>query len=351
MQPVPLDEHPIHQAPLSLRHVPASDRNFYDRCYYNAHDRTGDIFLITGGGVYPNLGVVDAYATVRRGDTQWSVRCSDAMDERPLDLEVGPYRVEVIEPLKELRLICDADEQGIGFDLRWHGSHPAVMEQAHLMRKGTRAILDASRFAQLGSWEGVLRVDGEEITVDPDTWVGSRDRSWGIRPVGEAEAPGNLVDKPAAPFRWLYAPFRMEDHALVFICQERGDGSRVLEEAVRLWPNGGVDHLGRPEHDLQWNAAGPGLFGIVEKGTIRLGDLEVTVEPVLPVHIGVGTGYGFDGDGWKHGAYQGELEVQGKVFDLGTDEGRGAMFGIVDSVARFEVDGQTGWGLFEHLHV
>ena len=196
MQPVPLDEHPIHQAPLSLRHVPASDRNFYDRCYYNAHDRTGDIFLITGGGVYPNLGVVDAYATVRRGDTQWSVRCSDAMDERPLDLEVGPYQVEVIEPLKKLRLICDADDHGIGFDLTWDGSHPAVMEQAHLMRKGTRAILDASRFAQLGSWEGVLRVDGEEITVDPETWVGSRDRSWGIRPVGEPETPGRPGGRP-----------------------------------------------------------------------------------------------------------------------------------------------------------
>ena len=72
---------------------------------------------------------------------------------------------------------------------------------------------------------------------------------------------------------------------------------------------------------------------------------------MLPVHIGVGTGYGFDGDGWKHGAYQGDLEVQGKVYDLSTDEGRGAMFGIVDSVAKFTSDGQTGWGLFEHLYL
>jgi len=31
-------------------------------------------------------------------------------------------------------------------------------------------------------------------------------------------------------------------------------------------------------------------------------------------------GYGFDTDGWKHGAYQGELAVQGKVWDLTTDE-------------------------------
>ena len=28
----------------------SSDRNFYDRSYFNAHDRTGDIFLISGIG-------------------------------------------------------------------------------------------------------------------------------------------------------------------------------------------------------------------------------------------------------------------------------------------------------------
>ena len=194
-------------------------------------------------------------------------------------------------------------------------------------------------------------MDGDRIEVTPDHWWGSRDRSWGIRPVGEAEEPGILATKPADPFRWIYAPFRMSDHALVFILQERGDGSRVLEEAVRLWPNGDVDHLGRPEADLTWDAGGEGLFGLVEGATLRFGDLEVTVEPVLPVHIGVGTGYGFDGDGWKHGKYQGALEVQGRVWDLSTDEGKGAMFGIVDSVAKFTVDGQIGWGLFEHLFV
>ena len=214
-----------------------------------------------------------------------------------------------------------------------------------------RAFLDACRLAQLGSWSGWLDVDGDRIEVTPDHWWGSRDRSWGIRPVGEPEDPGNLAAKEPEPFRWLYAPLRMEDHALVFICQERGDGSRVLEEAVRLWPDGRVDHLGRPEHDLRWNAAGPGLFGLVEGATLRLGDVVVEVEPVLPVHIGVGTGYGFDGDGWKHGAYQGDLVVQGKVYDLATDEGRGAMFGIVDAVARCTSDGQTGWGLFEHLYL
>src|SRR6266699_2772980 len=74
--PVPLDEYPIHQTPLSMQYVGTSDRNFYDRSYFNAHDRTGDVFLLSGLGVYANLGVIDAYASVRRGDQQWSVRFS-----------------------------------------------------------------------------------------------------------------------------------------------------------------------------------------------------------------------------------------------------------------------------------
>ena len=70
----PLDEYPIHQLPLPVAWAGPSDRNFYDRCYLNAHDRTGEVFLVTGLGVYPNLGVIDAFACVRRGDLQHSVR-------------------------------------------------------------------------------------------------------------------------------------------------------------------------------------------------------------------------------------------------------------------------------------
>src|SRR3954452_17860875 len=104
--PVPLDEYPIHQTPLSMRFVGSSDRNFYDRCYFNAHDRTGDIFLITGAGIYPQLGVKDAYAVFRRGTTQRVIRCSDALDDERLNVKVGPYRVEVVEPLQQIRLVC-----------------------------------------------------------------------------------------------------------------------------------------------------------------------------------------------------------------------------------------------------
>ena len=126
--PVPLDEYPIHQVPLSMRYAGTSDRNFYDRCYFNAHDRTGDVFLITGLGVYPNLGVVDAYAVARKGDRQWSVRCSDAIRERGLGATVGPYRVEVQEPLNRIRVVCDTPDRGLAFDLTWEGSFDCIDE-------------------------------------------------------------------------------------------------------------------------------------------------------------------------------------------------------------------------------
>ncbi|MGH9095034.1 MAG: hypothetical protein ACRDXE_07730, partial [Acidimicrobiales bacterium] len=101
--------------------VGTSDRNFYDRNYFMGHDRTGGVMLVTGLGVYPNLGVADAYATVRRGDRQWTRRCSDAIFADRLRPAVGPYRIEVAEPLRRLRLVLDDPDGDLAMDLTWEG--------------------------------------------------------------------------------------------------------------------------------------------------------------------------------------------------------------------------------------
>ncbi|WP_235738504.1 hypothetical protein [Nocardioides alcanivorans] len=61
----PLDEFPLHQAPLPMAWVASSDRNFYDRWYFNAHDRSGEVVWILGAGYYPNLGTKDAFVLHR----------------------------------------------------------------------------------------------------------------------------------------------------------------------------------------------------------------------------------------------------------------------------------------------
>ncbi|GAA1733362.1 hypothetical protein GCM10009832_14470 [Dietzia kunjamensis subsp. schimae] len=67
----------------------------------------------------------------------------------------------------------------LSMDLTWEGSFEAVLEKRHVLLEGTRSMLDASRFVQVGSWSGTLSVDGRDFRVDPDVWLGTRNRSWG----------------------------------------------------------------------------------------------------------------------------------------------------------------------------
>ena len=352
--PVPLDEYPIHQVPLSLEQMASSDRNAYDRCYFNAGNRAGDIFLVTGLGYYPNLGVMDAYATVRIGDQQFSVRMSDAISQDRLNQQVGPYRIEVVEPLQTIRLVLDAPDQPISFDITWTGSFPAVEEPRHIMRQGDKTILDACRFAQLGTWSGTMTVDGQEITLTDDEWFGSRDRSWGIRPVGESEPPGRSAAEgdPDFGFWWLYVPLRFDDCAIVLILQEEGDGHRILNEAVRVYPAGsgkGNEQLGWPRSDIRYT---PGTR-IPTGATIHLTEpdgtpFDVEVETKTFVGLNTGAGYGGDPD-WGHGRWMGRDWIQSGVVDHNDPEIQGRMvFAPIDHIAEARIGDAVGYGLFEH---
>ena len=350
--PVPLDEFPVHQVPLSMRYMATSDRNAYDRCYLNAHDRSGEVFLVSGLGVYPNLGTIDAYATVRVGDRQLSLRMSDALGDDRTVQRVGPYRIEVLEPLERLRVVCDHDR--LGFDLSWTGSFPAVDEPPHLMRQAGRIILDAQRFAQVGTWSGTLTVDGEAMIVTDDRWLGTRDRSWGIRPVGEAEPPGRAAAEPAEDFGfwWTYAPLRFDDFALVVIAQETADGTRTLTEATRVWPASSgrpPEQLGWPRIEVRYRSGTRHPESAVIHMTARDGTpVTVAIETLGFVALNCGAGYGGDPD-WGHGQWRGRGWVELLDLDMNDPAVAGRVpFGVVDHVARAECDGAVGWGMFEH---
>ena len=76
----PMDDYPVHQIAEPIRHVATSDRNFYDRYYFNCYPtESPDVFLIVGLGQYPNLGVMDAFAVLRRGDDHIVARMSKAL--------------------------------------------------------------------------------------------------------------------------------------------------------------------------------------------------------------------------------------------------------------------------------
>jgi hypothetical protein len=350
--PIPLDEYPVHQTPLPMGRAGTSDRNFYDRCYFNLHDRAGEIFMVTGLGVYPNLGVIDAYAAARCGDRQWSVRFPDALAERSLEQRVGGYRIEVVEPLRELALSCASPDGSLDFELRWTAAFPAVQEEPHLLLSGARTVLDASRFCQLGNWAGRLRAAGREFAVTPDRWSGARDRSWGIRPVGEPEPPGRAAAEPMTGFWWLYAPLQFPSCALIVILQENPDGYRTVNGAKRVWPDGRVEQLGWPRAQISYLAG----TRHPEGARIRMEDpagtaLTLEVETVTSVPLHVGAGYAGDPD-WSHGRWMGRGWSSASVYDLTDPAVAGRIpFGVTEHLARAWFAGEEGWGLFEHASI
>ena len=238
------DDYPVHQIAETVRNVGPSDRNFYDRYYFNLHGSSDELFMVMGLGQYPNLAVQDAFAVVRRGTRHRVVRASRELGDRR-DTSVGPFRVEVLEPLRRLRFVLEPTEHSIACDLVWEGHIPAFEEPRQYIRKHGRVLFDTLRFAQTGCWSGTLVVGDETFEVTPDRWKGTRDRSWGVRPVGEPEHPGIRQGEGQMAGMWNYSPMQFDDHTILYILQENpGEELRAkCTKAVEDCPTNAISLL------------------------------------------------------------------------------------------------------------
>jgi hypothetical protein len=344
-----MDDYPLHQIAEPIRFVGTSDRNFYDRYYFNLHASSGELFMVMGLGQYPNLAVQDAFVSVTHAGRHHVVRASRELGDR-MDTSVGPFRVEVVEGLKRLRFVLEPTEHTVACDLVWEGAIPAFLEPRQYIRKHGRVLFDTMRLAQTGCWTGTLTVDGKTFAVTPDRWWGTRDRSWGVRPVGEQEHPGIRGPEGQLSGMWNYSPMQFDDHTVLYMLNETTDGLRVLEEAMRIWrdPAREPEWLGSPRYE---HVLTPGTR-MIEHSTITFPDapggaFSVRATPLVTAFIAIGTGYGMESD-WRHGMYQGPLVVQGLVKAVDEIASFG-QYGVVDHVARFESStGAIGYGLHEH---
>jgi hypothetical protein len=354
----PMDEYLAHQTSETIDHVATSDRNFYDRYYFNCHPSSDELFLITGLGQYPNLGVTDAFVSVSVGDQHHVVRSSRELGHDRSDTSVGPLRVEIIEGLMKLRVICEPNEWGVAFDMTFTGQVPAIEEPKTFRRQYGRITSDVTRYAQVGVWEGSLEVAGKQYAVTPDTWKGARDRSWGVRAVGEAEPPGIRVKdfmQGTHGFFHQWMPMQFDDFVIKVQFDEDFAGNRLVEEAVKVWNVGSEtpdEHMGRPSIDITYV---PGTREI-ERAVLTLTQPDgstrtVTSTPLRTLYLKAGTGY-MPHEGWGHGYYQGPLKVEGMTFDIGTPEARAQWSGLNETLARYELDtGEVGYGLHENMVV
>jgi hypothetical protein len=300
------DDYPIHQTPEPIAYA-GTDRNFYDRYFFNGYTTNGEVFFAGALGVYPHLNVMDASFCVVHGGVQHNLHASRFLNMERLDTTVGPIAVEVIEPLKTLRVRVADNEHGIRADVTFRARTIALEEPRFTRREGPRTLLDLTRLTQNGAYEGWIEIHGRRIEVACDAFVGTRDRSWGVRPVG---APDQQPLAPPVPFQfyWLWAPLNFEDRMTLFHVNEDEHGEPWNANSVMCGLDGArPEQMARGRAELEFASGSrhvktASLFFEHKSG----GRTRIDLKAHWPFYM---TGLGYGSADWGHGINKGKLAV------------------------------------------
>jgi hypothetical protein len=341
----PGDEYPLHQTSRPVRHA-GTDRNLYDRFFFNGYPKDGSLYFALAHGQYPGRDVADAAFSVIVDGVQHNVRASRRLGADRLDTSVGPIAVTIVEPLKTLRLDIDDRESGVAASLTFNARGPAFEEPHYLLPNDERTTFDITRLTQNGTWRGWLRAGGTEVAVDADTWWGTRDRSWGFRPIGEREA--GAPSQPGS-FYWLWAPLNFDDTCYLFDVNEYPDGTRWHHSAMAApgdGPGAPVDS-GRAEYAVTMKSGTRHAAGAEITFGLAGGPTRVTLTPLYNFYM-QGIGYGHPS--WGHGMYAGD-DVRTYDSLVTADENEAAPINLhVQTICLAERDdGATGTGILEQL--
>ncbi len=313
------DDYPLHQTPDPVAYTGAS-RNFYDRYFFNGYDRDGEVFFALALGVYPYVNVMDGAFSVIIDGIQHNSYASKVMHMERLDTEVGPIKIEIIEPLRVLRIVCDDKENRISADLTFTGRTPAHEEPRFLRRNGSQIMMDVTRMMQNGVWTGWFEVKGKKIEVQPENFRGTRDRSWGIRGIGEADPqPNPYAMHPQ--FYWLWAPLNFEGFGTHYFVNDDKDGISWNSNGVAVPLIDDKDRDDKDQDDKDQDIEQMSRFSSKLEfvpGTrhAKRAEIEFTSASGEDWHFELTTRWNFNMKGigyghahWGHGSYHGELET------------------------------------------
>ena len=301
------DEYPIHQTPEPIA-FSGSDRNFYDRFFFNGYSQDGDVYFAAAMGIYPHLNTIDGAVSVLRGGKQSSVFFYRPLNMERMDMRVGGMSVQVVEPLKQVRLKVEETE-GIALDVLFEGRAFPIEEPRFTRRQGPRMMMDVTRMTQNGRWSGALRIDGVEIGVSSETWFGTRDRSWGVRPIG-AQDPQPIVPAILPQFYWIWTPINFPNLSMFYHVNHDQHGESWNTRAVLAMDGATNDqlmHLEEPQIDLAYTPRTRRMASSTLQVKDREGNAHKVVYEPFGTFLMKGIGYGHPK--WRHGTYQGDQTV------------------------------------------
>lgn len=350
------DEYFTHQIPLPHTVVGSSDPAWRERYWINIQDiASADVMMVCGIGQYPNQNTQEAFVSVVVGDTQRNIRLSRSLLPQIDATGVGPFSVQVVEPLRTLRLLLDENPSGISFDIKWDATIMAGLEERHFEVQHGRVTHDLMRYQQVGRATGRLDTPDGSFAVEPSAWWGERDHSWGIRPIpnrGQG-AP------PSVPATWkflMFAPLQFETFGIYLYTYEVAPGQPVhisgriapsIESGQSL-----EERIVAVDHDLVWDTDAPVLT--LESGTLRLTtsrgrEVEVDIQ-ARPARVYLrGGGYGGWND-WFQGHWKGDDAFEHDQWNL-KDVAmlRRYIKHSSDHLVQGRCEGELGFGIIEYM--
>ncbi len=350
------DDFPIHQTAEPILQPSTGDRNFYGRYWFNGFSTDGQLFFAIALGVYPNRQVMDASLSVVVNGVQHSFHASRRAPKERSETSVGPLRLDVLEPMKVLRVTLAANETDLECELEFRARSCAIEEPPVLRRAGTRNVMQTSRFTQFGNWQGHLVVEGQRFEIRADEFLGTRDRSWGVRPVGEPE--GGAPSTSGPQLFWAWAPLHFDDFCTHLGVFEESDGTPWHSHGVRVPAYATSDALPGIEdpatevmqsvaHRITWEKGTRRAASAELRLTPRSGEpLLIQLEPLLRFQM---LGLGYLHPKWGHGVFKGELEIGGERWKLDDLDPLAFQHNHVQLVVRAQLGDRVGHGVLEQI--
>ena len=339
------DDYPIHQTAEPVFHTASSDRFMYDRYWYNAHALDGSFYFGIGLCRYANLGIMDCSLSLAIDGHQYAFHGSRRAPQ---------------EPMGRHRLVIEKNETGIECDLVFTPRTACIEEGRQTLRNERHIVMDATRLDQFGFWSGWIRYDGKELKVDGATTFGLKDRSWGIRPVGEAYTGGApLAEFQAVHFCWM--PIHWEDECSLAGWFEDDTGNQWHNDQAFLPHYASMDNIpgtsdpatrvwqGEVEHELHMIPGTRRAKSAVVTMHDRSGEsMQVQLEPVLAHRM---KGLGYQHPEWGHGKWHGELAIGGESWK-DSDLDPLALENLhVQQIVRATCGDRVGHGVLEQMHI
>jgi hypothetical protein len=353
----PFDDYPVHQTVQPIAHPVSGDPNHYDRYWFNGFSVDGEWFFGIAMGVYPNRGIIDAAFSFLLDGTQRSVFASGRAPVDRAHTAVGSIAIEVVQPLSTNVVRVNAAHLGMEAELRWRPRTIALEEPRQTFVDGLRTTLDSTRFTQWGVWDGWVNADGQRVEVSGAATRGTKDRSWGIRGVGDQVTSAPSTRVPGVFFSW--APTHFDDRCTHVMLFDRPDGTHSHISAVTVPllgegapPFGDEDGVERAEHltaSYTWRPGTRRVKQAVFDFDYGSRTEQLIYEPLLDFQM---KGIGYFHPEWGHGRWHGELAEGSDEWRIEDLDPLNITNIHIQSLCRVtSADGRTGIGSLEQLAI